>query len=164
MKKFITIIGIFVIFLEVLLFYKLEIKGVRPDFLFIVIFIATFYYPFENMIFPIWLLGLLKDIISQSGLGTNAVLYLFIALIISLTKQVIFKEDMGIQLVVLFLGAWLCNFCNGAGLVLFYGTPGWGYIIMKSFFIGFYTTLVGGFFLMLLYSFISYIQLRSGQF
>lgn len=157
------IISLVLILLEAMFFYKLEIRGVRPDFLFVLIFFIAFNKPLEKSIFPIWLIGLFKDILSQSGLGTTALLYLVSVLVISLLKEVLFKDDTGIQVVVLFLSAWFCHFLNGLGLLLFYGTPPLGYIILKSFVTSLYTVLLGGFLLILIYKIQWHLRWRASQ-
>jgi rod shape-determining protein MreD len=141
----------------------MEIRGVRPDFLFILVFFIAFNYSLDKSIFPIWFIGLLKDIVSQSGLGTTAFLYVVSAIIISLTRQIVFKEDVEIQLVVLFLSAWFCHFCNGLGILLFYGAPPLGYIVLKSAFISLYTLVIGGIFLISLYKIQWHIQWKATQ-
>src|SRR3989338_589722 len=107
MKNSILItLALVLILLEMVFFYKLEIRGVRPDFLFVLIFFIAFNTPIEKTIIPVWLIGFIKDIVSQSGLGTTALLYLVSVLVISLLKEVVFKDDSGIQLVVLLLSVW----------------------------------------------------------
>jgi rod shape-determining protein MreD len=160
---FIFLISFLVILLEILFSYRLEIKGVRPDFLFIIVFIIAFNRPMEKSIFPVWIIGLLKDLLSQSGLGTNALLYLTSAILISLAKQIIFKEDVEIQIIVLFFSGWFCHFCNGLGILLFYGTLSIEYILLKSVFISLYTLAIGGIFLVVLYKVQWYIQWKATQ-
>lgn len=160
---FIILITFIIISLEILFFYRLEIKGIRPDFLFILVFLIAFNRPLDKSIFPVWFIGLLKDLISQSGLGTTALLYLISAILISLVKQIIFKEDMEIQMAVLFFSCWFCHFCNGLGILLFYGTLPLGYIALKSVFISLYTLVIGGIFLIVLYKIRWYIQWKATQ-
>ena len=157
------ILALALIFLETIFFYKLEISGVRPDFLFVLIFFIAFNTPMEKSIFPVWLIGLFKDVISQSGLGTNALLYLVSVLVISLLKEVVFKDDTGIQVVVLFLSAWFCHFLNGLGLLLFYGAPPFNYIVLKSFTTSLYTVLLGGLLLIAFYRIQWHIRWRASQ-
>jgi len=164
MKNLLLILGaILVIFAQALLFYRLEIKGVRPDFLFILVFLIVFYRPLERAFFPIWLIGILNDVISQSGMGTTAFLYLVDAIVISFTKQILFREDMITQLAVLFFSAYLCHFFNGLGLYLFYGEPSFWYVFWKCIFISLYTTIVGGIILIAFYKIQWYIQWRATQ-
>ncbi|MBI5778941.1 MAG: rod shape-determining protein MreD [Planctomycetes bacterium] len=159
------ILALALIFLEALFFYKLEIRGVRPDFLLVLIFFIAFNTPLEKAIIPVWLIGFFKDIVSQSGLGTTALLYLVSVLVISLLKEVIFKDDTGIQVVVLFLSVWLCHFLNGLGLFLFYfaGMPPLGYIMLKSLATSIYTVLVGGLLLIAVYKIQWHIRWRASQ-
>jgi len=157
------IISLVLIFLEAMFFYKLEISGVRPDFLFVLIFFTAFNTPMEKSIFPVWLIGLFKDVVSQSGLGTTALLYLVSVLVISLLKEVVSKDDTGIQVVVLFLSAWFCHFLNGLGLLLFYGAPPLGYIILKSFATSLYTVILGGLLLIVVYRIQWHIRWRATQ-
>lgn len=159
------ILALALIMLEALFFYKLEIGGVRPDFLFVLIFFIAFNTPLEKAIVPVWLIGFFKDIISQSGLGTTALLYLVSVLVISLLKEVVFKDDSGIQLVVLFLSVWFCHLLNGLGIFLFYfyGMPPLGYIILKSFTTSLYTVLVGGFLLIVVYKIQWHLRWRASQ-
>ncbi|MFH0888274.1 MAG: rod shape-determining protein MreD [Planctomycetota bacterium] len=160
---FIILITFIIIILEILFSYRLEIKGIRPDFLFILVFLISFKRPLDKSIFPVWFIGLLKDLISQSGLGTTALLYLISAILISLVKQIIFKEDMEIQMAVLFFSGWFCHFCNGLGILLFYGTLPLGYIVLKSAFISLYTLVIGGIFLIVLYRIQWYMQWKATQ-
>jgi len=157
------IISLALIFLEAMFFYKLEIRGVRPDFLFVLVFFIAFNTPMEKSIWPAWLIGLFKDAISQSGLGTTALLYLVSVLVISLLKEVVSKDDTGIQVVVLLLSAWFCHFLNGLGLLLFYGAPPLGYIILKSFTTSLYTVLLGGLLLILVYKIQWHLRWRATQ-
>jgi len=160
---FIILIAFIIILLETLFFYRLEIKGVRPDFLFILVFLIAFNRPLDKSIFSVWFIGLLKDLVSQSTLGTTALLYLISAILISLAKQIIFKEDVEIQIAVLFFSGWFCHFCNGLGILLFYGTLPLEYIVLKSAFISLYTLVIGGTCLITLYKIQWYIQWKATQ-
>ncbi|MEW6027507.1 MAG: rod shape-determining protein MreD [Planctomycetota bacterium] len=159
------IIALALILLETMFFYKLEIRGVRPDFLFVLIFFIAFNTPIEKTIIPVWLIGFIKDIVSQSGFGTTALLYLVSVLVISLLKEVVFKDDTGIQVVVLLLSCWVCHFLNGLGVFLYYfdGIPPLGYITLKSFVTSLYTVVVGGALLIVVYKIQWHIRWRTSQ-
>ncbi|MDI6789057.1 MAG: rod shape-determining protein MreD, partial [Planctomycetota bacterium] len=120
-------------------------------FLFILVFYIAFYstagrmrFPSERAFYLVFSIGLIKDALSESVLGTNALLYLTVAIIISLTKGFIFREDIGIQILILLLCVFLYNFLNGLGLYLFYGSPPVNYIVIKSILISLYTIVLGG--------------------
>jgi rod shape-determining protein MreD len=166
-KNILIIIGsIFIVVLDALLLFRLEIKFIRPDYLFIIIFLIAFHRPIDKSILPVWIIGLAKDIISQSGLGTTAFLYLISAIVISLARQIIFKEDIGMQMIVLFFSVFLFNFLNGMGVFLyyFYGEPPIGYIIVKSVYISLYTVIIAGIVLIAFHQIHRYVRLRARRY
>lgn len=167
MKNFLIIIGAaFVVLLEALFLFRLGIRGIRPDIIFVIVFLLAFHRPIDKSIFMVWLIGLLQDIVSQSGFGTTAFLYLVSALLISLARQIVFKEDTGIQILILFLSAWFCNILNGLGVFLYHfsGQPPIGYIIIKSVYAALYTAIFGGVVMFTFYRIRKYVRLRAGRY
>jgi len=167
MKNILIFLGAgLVILLESLFLCRVQISGVRPDYLFIVVFLLAFHRPIDKSILLVWLIGLLKDMASQNGFGTSAFLYLISALVISFARQIVFNEDIIIQMTILFISALICNLLNGLGVFLYYSQSGppLAYIMVKSIYIALYTAILIGIILIVYKQVAWYWRLRASRF
>lgn len=136
------IIGMVLVTLQLTLLRFLEVVSIKPDLIFILVGISSFYLPLRQSIFTNWLLGLLKDFTSNSAPGSVAFLYMISGLIIAFLREIFFKEDLLVRVLIMFFASYLCQFCYGLGLLIFEGRLSFSFILIKSFFIAFYTTLI----------------------
>jgi rod shape-determining protein MreD len=158
----IFIIACAALFLQVFLLNGPDLLGLSPDISLFLVFLLSFYsytphnrreytITTTNIMVANWLIGLTKDIISHSGFGTMAFLYLLSGLLVSLARQLIFKNDIIIQIIFLFAITWFCHFLHGIGLSVLYGNLAFWYVVAKSLLIALYTSLIGGLILVVIH-------------
>ena len=169
---FIFIIACATLLVQVFLLNGPDLFGLSPDLLIFLVFLSSFYSydPHGHREYTItttdvmianWLIGLSKDVISHSGFGTMAFLYLLSGLLVSFARQLIFKGDIFIQIIILFAITWLCHFLHGIGLSILYGNLGFWYVATKSILIALYTSLIGGLILVVIHKIYWWHQTRT---
>lgn len=139
-------LAIITLILQLTLLGFLEINSIKPDLMFLMVVISSLYLPFRQGIIINWCIGALTDMASNSSFGSFALLFMFTGLIISLFRGLFFREDFIIRLGITFLSGFICHLLYGIGLsisLLDTGiTLGFYFILIKSFLIALYTTIL----------------------
>lgn len=107
LSLYVTIFILF--FLEVTVFNKMRIFGVRPE----ILIIATIFFGFHfGMIYGIEagiISGILKDIFSLTGFGINVFLFLFVGLLSGYLKKKLVKQNFITQTFLSALSVYLAS-------------------------------------------------------
>lgn len=138
---FIILAALVTLSFQLTIFNSLEVFSIKPDLLFFWIIISAYYLPIRTALFTNWLIGIMVDITSNSGLGTFGFLYLISGLIIIILKELFFHDNVITQTSIALVSTFLCNTLYGLGLYIFNGAFSFWFIIFKSIGITLYTTL-----------------------
>lgn len=130
----------------------IAINGAMPDLYFLLAVFIALYGPKEKVYVLNWLMGLIKDCLSETALGTWAMLFLLVTFLILHIRDLIVKENIAFQFGTVFAAIFVANILYGISIVYFYSPYGFWHAAFKSGIIAFYTALAAPFFYMLLYS------------
>ncbi len=82
------------VLLEATILHHLSIFRRRPELVFVFAVFWALEAPPEEVVFHAWITGLLKDMFSASPLGGYAVLFAFIAYLISIGREYLYRESL----------------------------------------------------------------------
>lgn len=96
--------------LESTILNGVNIAGIKPDLVLILVIFATFVYGKKEGIKLGFIFGLVEDIFLCKYIGLNAVTRMLTAYLIGTTEDIIFKDYALIAALGLFIGTYLNNF------------------------------------------------------
>lgn len=93
---------------------RLEIAGVRPDWLLIMVVFLALYVPQRDALVGAWLLGLLADVMSIESFGLISLSFALVALAVTSIHEFLFRYRVVTQVLVTFVSGlvlqagWAC--------------------------------------------------------
>ncbi|MBI3269515.1 MAG: rod shape-determining protein MreD [Planctomycetes bacterium] len=136
-------LGAVLVALEATLLEHVRIQGVAPDLSLLLALFLSLHLPFEHALGANWLLGLLHDFPSVAGFGTSALLYLLLGALVSLLKEILFRDSLSVQVLLVFAASFLYNLAYGGCLARTQEALRPGDVLARSAAIATYTALVG---------------------
>lgn len=143
----VPLLGMFLLLwsLQVSLLERIELGSVAPDLLLLYsTFLALFLSPAGGCS-AAWLIGLAKDLTSAAPVGSFALLFTFGALLVCLTRRVLYARDPIAHLLVVFISALAMNLLYGTALWIRSEAMPYGLVLQRSAAIALYTAVLAPF-------------------
>lgn len=140
--KFLAL-GLIALVMQATMMDSLSVLGGRPDMLLVLaLFACTLIPEADRALLVCWILGLLKDLGTQSVLGGYALLFLAAGYLAVAVRSLFYRNDFVGQFVVAAGVCGLLQFMYALGVVLFGGTLTWGLIFGRVLMISLYTASI----------------------
>jgi rod shape-determining protein MreD len=114
MRKYLFFILILfaVLFLQLLFSGQINPLRVKPDFLLMAVIFLNFYSDFKGSVMVGFLAGFLKDSFATGIFGVNIFAFLVCVVLLDQYKRYIFREDLFLKVILVFLLSLTCGFLN----------------------------------------------------
>ena len=136
-------LGAVLVVIEATLLQHVRVRGVAPDLSLLLALFLSLQLPLEQALGANWLLGLLHDLPSGIGFGTSALLYLLLGAVVSVLKEVLFRDSLGVQVLLVFAASFLYNLAYGGSLARGQEALRLGDVAVRSAAIATYTAMLG---------------------
>ncbi len=127
--------------LQLTVIHLSRIAGAAPDLLFLVAAYLAFHLRIEDLLVPIWILGLVKDCASVAEFGAFGFLFTLSGVLLSLLKDFLFRDSLLVQVSLVFLGSLLYNCLFGLDLSRASDSLTWHWAVERSVPSALYTSL-----------------------
>lgn len=109
-------VGAVLVALEATLLGRIRVAGVIPDLTLLFALFLALHAPVDQSLAATWLLGLLHDVPSAGSFGASAFLFLVLCAVVSLLKEVLFRDHALVQVALVLAASFLYNGLYGGRL------------------------------------------------